>query len=79
MFRLSTITNLETMSHFKILRDPNSNRINDLLINKTIQVNFFDNLLTLPDTDKRFELRGRLLKMMTNKQYNVDFANILDN
>ena len=29
-------------------------------------------------TDEKFELEGVRLKMMTNKNYNVDLANLLD-
>ena len=34
-------------------------------------------MLTFRDTDKKFEMQGNLLKMITNKNYNVDFAKIL--
>ena len=37
-----------------------------------------DNLLTFRDTNKVFKLRGDLLKMITNKNYNVDLANLSD-
>ena len=46
--------------------------------NKTIPVTLHDNLLTFRDTNKQFELKGELLKMITNKNYNVDFANWSD-
>ena len=35
-------------------------------------------MLTFRDTDEKFELGGEILKMMTNKNYNVDLANLLD-
>ena len=75
---LSKITNPENTSHFKLVKDPQSNRINDLLINKTMLVTLYDKILTFRDTDKKFELEGDLLKMMTNKNYNVDLAKLPD-
>ena len=47
-------------------------------INKTIPINLHDNLLTFRDTNKVFELQGDLLKMFTNKNYNVDLASLQD-
>ena len=47
-------------------------------INKTIPVTLHDNLLTFRDTNKQFELKGELLKMITNKNYNVDLASLAD-
>ena len=35
-------------------------------------------MLTFRDTDKNFELHGDLLKLITNKNYNVDLANLAD-
>ena len=49
---------------------------NDLLINKTILTTRYDTLLTVSDTDKKFELKGGLLKMITHKNYNVDLAKV---
>ena len=34
------ITNREHTTQFKLVKDPNSNRVNDLLINKTIPFTF---------------------------------------
>ena len=64
---LSKITNPENTSQFKLLKDPSSNSFNDLIIIKTIPVTLCNNLLTLQDTDKKFELHGDLSKMMTKK------------
>ena len=36
-------------------------------------------MLTFRDTGKEFELKGDLLKMVTNKNYNVDLAILQDN
>ena len=65
---LSKIINPENTSHFKkLVQDSSSNRVNDLLIHNTIPVTLFDNLLTFRYTGKIFELKGDLLKMITNK------------
>ena len=55
-----------------------SNRVNDLQIHNTLQVTLNNNLLTFRDTRKALELKGDLLKMMTNKNSNVDLANLSD-
>ena len=71
---LSKITNLENTSGFKLLQDPQSISVNDLLMNKTIPVTLYYNLLTFRDTDKKFELHGDVLEMMTNIISIVDLA-----
>ena len=63
----SKVTNLENTSQFTLVKALDSNKVNDLLINKTIPVTLFNNLLKFRDTDKEFDLQGELLKMMTNK------------
>ena len=78
MSPLSKITNLENTSQFKLVKDSTSNRVNDLKKNKTIPVILHDNLLTFRDTNKQFKIKGELLKMKSNKKYNVDFANFSD-
>ena len=78
MSTLSKITNPENASQFKLVKDSNSNRVNDLKKNKTIPITLHDNLLTFRDTTKQFALKGDLLKMITNKKYNVDLASLPD-
>ena len=75
---LSEITNPETTSPFKLVTDPQGNPVNDLLIKKTKQVTFYDNLLIILDTDKKVELQGDILKMTINKNYDVDLAKLID-
>ena len=53
MFLLSKITNPESTSQFKIVKDHNSNRIGDLLIKNTIPIKLHDNLLTFRHTGKK--------------------------
>ena len=45
MSPLSKITNPKSSSQFKLVEDSNSNRVNDLLINKTIPITIYNNLL----------------------------------
>ena len=75
---LSKITNPEHSSQFKLVNDPSSKRVSDLLINKTIPVTLYKNFLRFQETDKEFELQGDLLKMITNKNYTVDVAKLSD-
>ena len=78
MSPLSKITNPENTSQYKLVKDHNSNRVNDLLIKNTIPIILYNNLLTFRDTGKEFELKGDLLKMITNNNYNVDHASLAD-
>ena len=78
MSPLSKITNPENTTQFKLLTDSSSNRVNDLKINNSIPITLHNNLLTFRDTNKQFELKGDLLKMITNKNYNVDLASLSD-
>ena len=76
MSPLSKITNPENRSQFKLVKDPNSNRVNDLLMKNKMPITLYGNMLTFRDTNKQFELTGDLLKMITNKDYNVDHASL---
>ena len=78
MSPLSKISNPENASQFKLVKDSNSNRVNDLKINKTIPITLYNNMLTFRDTGREFELKGDLLKMITNKNYNVELASLQD-
>ena len=78
MTPLSKITYPENTSQFRLLKDYNSNKVGDLLIKSTIPITLHDNLLTLRDTGKVFELKGDLLKMITNNKYNVYLASLSD-
>ena len=75
---LSKITNPENTSQFKLIKDHNSNRVNDLLMKNKIPITLYGNMLTFRDTNKQFELKGDLLEMITNKDYNVDHASLAD-
>ena len=67
MSPLSKITNPENTSRFKLAKDSTSNRVNDLLIHNSIPITLYENLLIFRDTLKEFELKGDLLKMITNE------------
>ena len=75
---LSKITNLEKSAQFKLVKDPNSNRVNDLLLKNKIPITLYCNMLTFRDTGKEFELTGDLLETITNSEYNVDLASLQD-
>ena len=78
MTPLSKITNPENTSQFKLLKDHNSNRVNDLLMKNKIPITLYGNILTFRDTGKEFELPGDLLEMMTDIKYNVNLASLAD-
>ena len=78
MSPLSRITNPENSSQFKLVKDPSSNRVNDLKINKTIPITLYGNMLTFRDTNKQFELKGDFLEMITNSKFNIDLASLSD-
>ena len=78
MSSLSKITNPENTSQFKLVKDSSSNRVNDLKIHNSIPITLYGNMLTFRDTKKQFELTGDLLEMITNKDYNVDLASLMD-
>ena len=75
---LAKIFNLENSTQFKLINDSTSDRVNDLKINNSIPITLYNNILTFRDTGKEFELKGNLLKMITNKNYNVDHASLSD-
>ena len=77
MCPLPKITNPENTTHIKLVKDHNSNRVNDLLIKNTIPITLYNNMLTFRDTSREFELK-ELFKLITNKNYNVDLASLQD-
>ena len=78
MSPLSKITNPENTSQFRLVKDSNSNRVKDLLLHNTIPTTLHDKLLTFRDTGRKFELEGGLLKMIINKNHNVNLASLQD-
>ena len=47
-------------------------------MNKTIPVTLYNNLFLLRDTNKKFELQGYILKLITSKNLKVDLAKFSD-
>ena len=78
MSPLSKITNPENSSQFKLVKNHNLSRVNDLLIKNTIPITSYNNFLTFRDTGKEFEIKGEPLKMISNNNYNVDQASLAD-
>ena len=79
LLSLAKITNPENSTQFKLVKDSSSNRVNDLLIHNSIPITLYNNMLTFRDTGKEFELKGDLLKIITNKNYNDNHASLSDN
>ena len=78
MSPLSKKTNPENTTQFKLVIDSTSNRVKDLKINNSIPITFHNNFLTFGDTGKKFELKVDLVKMITNKNYEVNHASLSD-
>ena len=75
---LSKTTNPEHTIQLTLIKDLDSIKVNDLLINKTIPVILYNKVLTFRETDIKFELHRDLLKLMNNRNYNVDLRKLLD-
>ena len=77
----SSLVNLfkpENKSQFKLKKDLNSSKINDFLINESIPITLFSNMLIFRDSNKSFKLDGDLLKVITNYKFNADHSNPQD-
>ena len=74
----SKITKPKDSSQFKLVKGSSLNRVDGLLIHNTIPNTLHDNLLTFRDGGKIFKLKGDLLKMIINKNYNVGLAGLQD-
>ena len=70
---LVNLFTLENTSQFKLREDPNSNRMNDFLINGVIPVSLYSKMLTFRDGNKPFKLDGDLLE--TTKLYDFFVSN----
>ena len=77
----SSLVNLfkpENKSQFRQIKDQNSIRMKDFLINGGIPVSLYSNMLTFRDSNKSFKLDGDLLETITNYDFNVDHSNPQD-
>ena len=68
----------DNKSQFRLRKDPNSTKLNDFLIHRTIPVTLFSNMITFRDSKKTFKLEADLLKVITNYKFNVDRSNQQD-
>ena len=75
---LSKIAKLENTSQFKLVKDLDTTKVKDHLINKVGPVTVYNNSLTFLDTDENFELQEDLLELITNRNYNVGLAKLSD-
>ena len=62
MSLLSKTTNPENASQFKLVKDSNLIRVNDLKMNKTIPITLYNNMLTFNDTGKKIRIKRRSFK-----------------
>ena len=62
MSPLSKTNNLENTTQFILVKDHNSNSVNDLLIKKTITITLHNNMLTFLDTGKKIRTKRRSFK-----------------
>ena len=56
---VSSLVNLfkpENTCQYKLMKDPNTNRMNDFLIKEGILVSLYSNMLTFRDSNKPFKL-----------------------
>ena len=65
----------ENKSQFRLIKDLNSAKMHDLLINTSVPVTLHSKMLTFSDTNRSFKLDGDLSKTMTNYKFNVDHSN----
>ena len=65
-------------SHYKLMKDQNSNRKNDFLITTIVPVTLYSNILIFRDTNESFDIDGDLLKTMANDNFNVGHCNPQD-
>ena len=77
----SSLVNLfepENKSQFKLEKDPNSNKMNEFLINTSKPVTLYSMMLTFRDSNISFKLNGDLLKTMTICNFNATHSNPQD-
>ena len=68
----------ENKSQFKLKKDLNSTKMNELLINAGIPVTLLSNMINFRDSKKTFKLDGDLLETITNYDFNVSHSNPKD-
>ena len=68
----------DNKSQFRLRKDPNSTKMNDLLIHGNIPVTIFSNMIIFRDSNMSFRLEGDLLKTITNHKFNADHSSQKD-
>ena len=68
----------ENKIQFRLIKDLNSSKMNDFLINGGIPVTLFSNMLFFKDSNKSFKLDVDISETMTNDVFNVDHSNQQD-
>ena len=68
----------DNKSQFRSRKDNNSTKMNDFLIDGTIPVTIFSNMITFRDSNKSFRLEGDLLKLITNHKFNAGHSSPQD-
>ena len=68
----------ENKSQFNLIKDQNSIRMIDFLMNGGVPISLYSNMLTFRDSNKSFKLDGDLLETITDYDFNVNHANPQD-
>ena len=68
----------DNKGQFRLIKDPDSTKTNDFLINEKVPVTIFSNMLTFRNTKKVFIIEGDLYKVITDYKFNVDHSNQQD-
>ena len=77
----SSLVNLftpENKSQFRLVTDFISTRMNGFLINASVPVSLYSNMLNFRESNKSIKLDGDLLKTMTNNKVNADNSKLQD-
>ena len=77
----STLVNVfkpEIKFQVRLLKDLNSNKMNNFLTNASVPVTLYSKMLTFRDTKKSFQLDRDLLKAITICKFNVGHSNPQD-
>ena len=80
-YSASSLVNLfkpENKSQFRLIKDLNSTKMNDFLINDGIPVTLYSIMLISRDSNRSFILDGDLLEAITNYDFIVDHSNQQD-
>ena len=68
----SNLTSLEERNQVRLLVDPRSDKVNDVMKSNTVPVSIYDKLITFEDSNKeRLEVNGDLLEKITKYAFNV--------